>query len=71
MALFKITSKRSVSLTGGVRLEKGMSVEVIDSNNPLLTTRGKEKIREAIKSKYGQDIRQHASSTYFESERLN
>ena len=52
MALFKITSKRSVSLSGGIRLEKGMSVEVIDSNNPLITTRGKVKVREAIKSKY-------------------
>lgn len=71
MALFKITSIRSVLLTGGVRLEKGMSVEVIDTNNPLLTTRGKENIHKVVKSKYGQHIKQHASSTSFESEKLS
>lgn len=71
MALFKITSKKSGSFSGGIRLEKGMSVEVIDNNNPLGTTKGREKVREAIKSKYGQDIKQFASSSYFECEKLS
>lgn len=71
MALFKITSKKSGSFSGGIKLEKGMSVEVIDHNNPLGTTNGREKVREAIKSKYGQDIKQFVSSSYFECEKLN
>jgi hypothetical protein len=48
-----------------------MSVEIIDNNNPLTTANGKEKVREAIKAKYGTDILQFASSSYFESEKLN
>lgn len=71
MGLFKITSKKTGSFSGGIRLEKGMSVEVIDNNNPLGTTKGKEKVREAIKSKYGQDIKQFASSSYFDCEKLS
>ena len=71
MALFKITSKKTGSFSGGIRLEKGMSVEVIDNNNPLGTTKGREKVREAIKSKYGQDIKQFASSSYFDCEKLS
>lgn len=71
MPLYKITSKKSGIFSGGIRLEKGMSVEVIDNNNPLGTTKGKEKVREAIKSKYGQDIKQFASSSYFDCEKLS
>lgn len=71
MALFKITSKKTGSFSGGIKLEKGMSVEIIDNNNPLGTSKGKDKIREAIKSKYGQDIKQFASSSYFDCEKLS
>lgn len=71
MGLFKITSKKTGSFSGGIRLEKGMTVEVIDNNNPLGTTKGKEKVRAAIKSKYGQDIKQFASSSYFDCEKLS
>ena len=70
MALFKITSKKTGSFSGGIRLEKGMNVEIIGKNNPLSTTTGREKVREAIKSKYGQDIKHFASSSYFECKKL-
>jgi hypothetical protein len=71
MGLYKITCKKTSSYSGGQKLEKGMSVEIIDNNNPLTTANGKEKVREAIKAKYGTDILQFASSSYFESEKLN
>ena len=71
MALFKITSKRAGSFSGKIKLEKGMSVEVIHNMDPLAASVGRDKIREAIKSKYGQDIKQFASSSYFISEKLS
>ena len=48
-----------------------MSVEIIDNNKPLATAKGKEKVREAIKAKYGTDIKQFASNSYFDTEKLN
>lgn len=71
MALYKITCKKSGAFSGGQKLEKGMSVEIIDNNNPLSTSSGREKLREAIKIKYGTDIKQFASSSYFDSEKIN
>lgn len=71
MALFKITAKKSGTWSGNIRIEKGMSVEVIDNNNPLQTNSGKEKVRVAFKNKYGVDLKHFASSTYFDSEKMN
>lgn len=71
MALFKITSKKTGSFSGGIQLEKGMSVDIIDHNNPLATTKGREKVRLAIENKYGKNIKHFASSSYFECEKLN
>ena len=48
-----------------------MSVEIIDNNKPLATTKGKKKVREAIKIKYGTDIKQLLSNSYFDTEKLN
>jgi hypothetical protein len=48
-----------------------MSVEIIDHNNPLGTTKKREKVREAIEHKYGTNIKHFASSSYFECEKLN
>ena len=70
MALFKITSKKSGSY-GGIRLEKGMSIEVIYNHNPLNTSQGKDKIRQAFKSKYSQDLKQLASGSFLNCEKLN
>lgn len=71
MALFKITVKQNV-LTNGVRLEKGMSVEVVSTyGNPVSTNGGKEVV-EAFMRKYGVDIKKaHAlSSVYLETEKI-
>ena len=67
MALFKITVKQNV-LTNGVRLEKGMSVEVVSTyGNPVSTNGGKEVV-DAFMRKYGVDLKKaHAlSSVYLE-----
>lgn len=71
MGLYKITTKKTGSISGGIRLEKGMSVEVIDTNNPIGHIRGKDKICRAIKNKYGLDIKPFQLHIYFESEKIN
>lgn len=71
MGLYKITCKKPGSFSGGQKLEKGMSVEIIYNNNPLATIKVKEKVREAIKAKYGTDIKQFALNSYFDTEKLN
>ena len=71
MALFKVTAKKSGSFSNGVKIEKGMSVEVVHNNNPLTTSQGREKVITAVKNKYGFDLKQFASSTYFSSEKIN
>ena len=43
----------------------------MNQNNPLGTTKGREKVREAIAHKYGTNIKYFASSTYFECKKLN
>ena len=70
MALFKITAKKSGSW-GGVRMEKGMSVEVIYNNNPLSYAQGKELARQAFQSKYGADYKNLLSQSYFDVEKIN
>jgi len=53
MSLFRVTTKRHV-LSNGVRVEKGMSVEVV--TNSIQTAEAKQKIADAFKQKYGIDI---------------
>jgi hypothetical protein len=71
MGLFKITAKKSGSWSNGAKMEKGMSIEVIDNNNPLGTTKGRENVRVTFQNKYGVDLQQFASSSYFDVEKLN
>lgn len=71
MGLFKITAKKSGTWSNGAKMEKGMSVEVIDHNNPLGTTKGREKVIQAFQIKYSVNLKQFASSTYFDSEKIN
>lgn len=51
MALFKIISKKTGSFSVVIQLEKGMSGDIIDNNNPLSKTKGIEKVRLAIENK--------------------
>lgn len=54
--LYNVTIKRSASINS-VRLEKGMSVEVVSQSFNLLGTRqGQELVNNAFKAKYGVDV---------------
>lgn len=57
MPLFRITTKQSKN-ANGVRIEKGMSVEVVTSSmsNPL-TTNGGQAVADAFMRIYGIDVR--------------
>lgn len=59
MALFRLTVK-STQTVNGVRLEKGMSVEVaygtVSACSPLHTLDGKKKVAAAFMAKYGIDL---------------
>jgi hypothetical protein len=71
MGLFKLTAKKSGSWSNGAKMEKGMSIEIIDNNNPLGTTKGREKVRASFENKYGVDLKQFASNSYFDVEKIN
>lgn len=70
MKLFKITAKTSGSWSGNITIQKGMSVEVLHHNNPLQDEVGKQKFREEFEYKYKIDLKQFASSSYFEAEKI-
>ena len=54
--LYKVTIKRGASING-VRLEKGMSVEVVSQSYNLLGTwQNRELVNNAFKAKYGVDV---------------
>ncbi len=71
MALWKISVKRKVSKVG-LRLEVGMSVELVTSTtlNPLTQSKNISQIRQLFESKYGIDPEHYANTGYMESERL-
>jgi len=72
MALFRITVKSTYS-NNGVKVEKGMSVEVVSKySNPLSTNGGKE-VQEAFIRKYGFDIKKagNFSSGYLDVQKIN
>ena len=55
--LYKVTVKTNLN-SNGVRLEKGMSVEVASQSYSLLSTlQGKELVNNAFKAKYGVDVK--------------
>ena len=70
MALFRITVKQSRSING-VRLEKGMTVEVVTptTSNPLNNPQGRDQIAAAFMTKYGEDMKkaQSLSSGYLDA----
>jgi len=70
MALYKITAK----LTGtwnSVRMEKGMTVEVVSGTDPISLTKGKEEIRAAFKRKYNVDFKGLISRAYLTAEKIS
>ena len=61
--LYRVTVK-SNRIANGIRLEKGMSVEVVSQSFPLLSTQqGKEQVNNAFKAKYGVDIKKARADT--------
>lgn len=56
MALFKITVKRT-KLANGIRLEEGMSVEVVSTYSNPISTNGGHQVIDAFERKYGIDIK--------------
>ena len=61
--LYRVTVK-SNRIANGIRLEKGMSVEVVSQSFPLLSTQqGKEQVNNAFKAKYGVDIKKACADT--------
>jgi hypothetical protein len=56
MALFEITVKRT-SVSNGIRLEKGMNVELVSSHSHPISTNGGREVIEAFERKYGIDIK--------------
>ena len=67
MAVF-IATIISTRLVNGIRLEKGMSVELSSSNLEPLTTNGGKEVIEAFQEKYGVNIKKACaiSSAYIE-----
>lgn len=61
--LYRVTVKNN-RIANGIRLEKGMSVEVSSQSFPLLSTKqGKEQVNNAFKAKYGVDIKKACADT--------
>ena len=58
MALWQITVKITQT-SNNIRIEKGMSVEVITSTScsPISSTTGQKQIQDAFQRKYGIDIK--------------
>ncbi len=73
MSLYLITVKQN-NICNGVRLEKGMFVEVVSkySSNPVTTNGGKEVI-DAFMRKYGIDLKKNngCSGAYLEAKKIS
>ncbi len=70
MGLYKIIAKQTGSWNG-IKMEKGMSVEVIFSISPLSQIEGQELVRKAFLSKYGKDYKNLLSQSYFDVQKIN
>ena len=72
MALFRITVKRS-SLVNGIRVEKGMSVDVPSSYSNPVTTNGGHQVQDAFMRVYGIDMKKacRISMNYLDVEKIN
>ncbi len=71
MALFKVTVKRSGTVNG-IRLEKGMSVDIPSTySNPVLTNGGHQ-VQDAFMRKYGIDMKKacRISMNYLDVEKI-
>lgn len=72
MALYLLTIKKSET-RNGVRLEKGMTVEVASNANPLSNSTEKAKSKDAFNRKYGIDLEKAGAlnSSFIEIKKIN
>jgi hypothetical protein len=76
MALFSITVKQN-HYSNGIKLEKGMSVEVSSNYSNPLTTNGGLEVIDAFTRKYGIDIKKNGGGSvsslmaYLEVKKIN
>lgn len=72
MALFKVTVKSS-RVSNGIRLEKGMSVDIPSKYSNPLTTNGGHEVQDAFMRIYGIDLKKAAclSSAYLDVQKIN
>lgn len=71
MALFLITVKQN-HYSNGIKLEKGMSVEVASSYSNPMTTNGGNEVIDAFLRKYGIDLKKNGgmSSVYLDVKKV-
>ncbi|MBS1649932.1 MAG: hypothetical protein JSR09_09540 [Bacteroidetes bacterium] len=74
MALFLITVK-SNHYSNGIKLEKGMSVEVSSNYSNPATTNGGHEVQDAFMRKYGLDLKKNGGGSiptgYLEVKKIN
>ena len=72
MALFLITVKQN-HYANGIRLEKGMTVEVSSKYSNPMTTNGGHEVADACMRKYGIDIKKNCglSSAYLNVKKIS
>ncbi len=72
MALFLITVKQN-NYSNGIKLEKGMTVELSSSYSNPVTTNGGHEVQDAFMRKYGLDIKKNCglSTSYLDVKKLN
>lgn len=62
--LCKVTTNRAIS-ANGVKVEKGMSVEVISQTNNFNNSKDRETMKQAFIRKYGIDVTKAMTSLSF------
>jgi len=72
MALFRITVKQN-KYSNGIRLEKGMTVDVSSRYSNPVTTNGGHEVIDAFQRVYGIDIKKNGglSTVYLDVKKVN
>jgi len=72
MALFRITVKQN-KYANGIRLEKGMTVDVSSTYSNPVTTNGGHEVIDAFQRMYGIDIKKNGglSTVYLDVKKVN
>ena len=72
MALFRITVKQN-KYSNGIRLEKGMTVDVSSRYSNPVTTNGGHEVIDAFQRMYGIDIKKNGglSTVYLDVKKIN